>query len=113
MEQKVGDQNSVSDNLFDFYVYYIFITNNSYILCFSERYRLQCDTFEGLWYVTKELANRLNNHYNRGKTGGFSIFFSGQLPLQDFFEILENHYEVLYLSQRYGPRLEKTCLRGF
>ena len=60
----------------------------------SERYRLQCDTFEGLWYVVRELSVRLNNHFNRGKTGGFSIYFSGQVPLQDYFELIENHYEV-------------------
>ena len=52
--------------------------------------------------MTKELSTRLNNHYNRGKTGGFSIFFSGQVPLQDYFELIENHYEVSKQDYKLG-----------
>ncbi|KAH3751560.1 hypothetical protein DPMN_186127, partial [Dreissena polymorpha] len=59
----------------------------------SNRYRLQCDLFEGLWYVTRELALRLTNHFNKGKVGGFSVYFSGQVPLNDYFDIIETHYE--------------------
>lgn len=59
----------------------------------SNRYRLQCDLFEGLWYVTRDLAARLNNHFNKGKTGGFSLYFSGQVPLNDYFDIIDNHFE--------------------
>ncbi|KAL4217063.1 Protein PTHB1 [Mactra antiquata] len=59
----------------------------------SNRYRLQCDLFEGLWYVTRDLAARLNSHFNKGTTSGFSLYFSGQVPLNDYFDIIENHFE--------------------
>jgi len=63
----------------------------------TERYRIQCDRFEGMWLVTKELMNRLNSHYNKGKTGSFSMYYSSQLPLQEYFDLIDTHFEVLLI----------------
>ncbi|XP_052813611.1 protein PTHB1-like [Mya arenaria] len=59
----------------------------------SNRYRLQCDLFEGLWYVVRDLSSRLNNHFNKGNIKGFNVSFTGQVPLNDYFDIIENHFE--------------------
>lgn len=58
----------------------------------SNRYRLQCDLFEGLWYVVRELVSRLTGHF-KSKGGGFSVYFSGQVPLNEYFDLIENHFE--------------------
>ncbi|KAL3855651.1 hypothetical protein ACJMK2_014858 [Sinanodonta woodiana] len=60
----------------------------------SQRYRLQCDQWEGMWLVSRELVSRLNSQYNRSKSREFSINFTGQLPLQEYFELIDAHFEL-------------------
>ena len=74
-------------------------------LVLSERYRLQSDKFEAMWLIAKELSSRLNNYYNKGKTGGFSIYYSGTVPLQEYFDLIDIHFEVMFLI-----RYAYTCM---
>ncbi|XP_041374621.1 protein PTHB1-like [Gigantopelta aegis] len=57
----------------------------------SQRYRLQCDYLEAMWLPLRELTLRLNNHFNRAKD--FKIFFDGALPIQEYFDLIDNHFE--------------------
>lgn len=59
----------------------------------SQRYRLQCDRFEAMWLMVKELSGRLNSHFNRGKNDSFALYFAGQLPLQEYFDLIDAHFE--------------------
>lgn len=56
----------------------------------SQRYRLQADTFDALWLLTKELVSRLESSYG----SSFQASFTSQLPLSDFFEVLDGHFET-------------------
>ncbi|KAK7506674.1 hypothetical protein BaRGS_00002149 [Batillaria attramentaria] len=59
----------------------------------SQRYRLQCDRLEAMWIPLRELVSRLNQHFNRGKYGDFKVSFDGSLPLQEYFELVDAHFE--------------------
>ncbi|KAK7112873.1 protein PTHB1-like isoform X2 [Littorina saxatilis] len=59
----------------------------------SQRYRLQCDRLEAMWIPLKELVSRLNQHFNRGKYGDFRASFDGSLPLQEYYELVDSHFE--------------------
>ena len=67
---------------------------NKDIFCFVERYRLQCDKFEAMWLMVKELSGRLNSHFNRSKNDNFALYFASQLPLQEYFDLIDAHFEV-------------------
>ena len=60
----------------------------------TERYRLQCDRLEAMWIPLKELVSRLKQHFNRGKYGDFKVSFDGSLPLQEYYELVDAHFEV-------------------
>ena len=57
-----------------------------------ERYRVQSDDFASMWLITKDLIDRLHSHF--GKHSGLECSHSGSLPLQEFFESLDAHFEV-------------------
>ena len=60
-----------------------------------ERYRVQCDKFEGLWMIVQELVSRLKNHFAELRDGvALRLSFMGPLPLQYYFELIDNHFEV-------------------
>jgi hypothetical protein len=60
-----------------------------------ERYRIQCDKFEGLWLVVHELVTRLKDHFADLRDGvPLRLSFMGPLPLQYYFELIDSHFEV-------------------
>ncbi|XP_033728305.1 protein PTHB1-like isoform X1 [Pecten maximus] len=75
----------------------------------SQRYRLQCDKFEGLWLVTKEMVGRLNNHFSKGKVESYSIYFSSQLPLQEYFDLIDSHFEHRLNAKRCSEMLAQRA----
>ncbi|CAG5132842.1 unnamed protein product, partial [Candidula unifasciata] len=56
------------------------------------RYRLQSDSFEGMWLPLHELVARLNGHFKRGANSDFRVSFDGALPLQEYFELVDTHF---------------------
>ncbi|MEW5301465.1 MAG: hypothetical protein WDW36_004324 [Sanguina aurantia] len=63
------------------------------------RYRLQSDCFEAIWLVLHELALRLTSYYDSsegeaapGPAGPFCIQYEDALPMNDFFEVVEQHW---------------------
>ncbi|EDO29499.1 predicted protein [Nematostella vectensis] len=59
----------------------------------SQRYRIQCDVFEGMWLVLYELIRRLEAHYKKDNVS-FRASFMGPLPLQEYYELIDTHFEV-------------------
>nr|KAG5713637.1 hypothetical protein BaRGS_024685 [Batillaria attramentaria] len=43
--------------------------------------------------ASKTSLSRLNQHFNRGKYGDFKVSFDGSLPLQEYFELVDAHFE--------------------
>lgn len=86
------------------------------MLEFVERYRLQCDRFEAMWLMVKELSGRLNSHFNRGKNDNFSLYFASQLPLQEYFDLIDAHFEVRAIFilgfQNTEYKKKHFCLQG-
>ena len=60
----------------------------------TERYRLQCDDFASMWLMLSELVNRLSNHFRVGRGTDFSISYDGALPLTEYFDVLDAHFDV-------------------
>ncbi|XP_059177174.1 protein PTHB1-like [Physella acuta] len=60
----------------------------------SQRYRLQSDQLETMWLPLKELVARLNGHYKKGSQTDFRVSFDGALPLEDYFQIVDHHFEL-------------------
>eukprot|EP00898_Chlorokybus_atmophyticus_P007860 jgi/Chlat1/8075/Chrsp75S07540 len=64
------------------------------------RYRLQSSTFEALWLLSHELCHRLTAHYNAieqsktKKLQSFAITFEEPLPLQDYFAVVDAHFNA-------------------
>ncbi|KAK2178858.1 hypothetical protein NP493_524g01017 [Ridgeia piscesae] len=59
----------------------------------SQRYRLQSDEFEFMWLVLNELVTRLSSYFASHKQVDFKVSYTGDLPLQEYFVIIERHFE--------------------
>lgn len=68
-----------------------------FVLVFKERYRIQSDQLEDLWLITKELTLRLEEHFKKQNCKDFACTFSGSIPLQEYFELIDRHFEVCYI----------------
>lgn len=65
----------------------------------SQRYRLQSDQLEAMWLPLRELVGRLNGHFKKGH-GDFKVSFDGALPLQEYFELVDAHFELREGTQK-------------
>lgn len=69
-----------------------------------------------MWLMVKELSGRLNSHFNRGKNDSFALYFAGQLPLQEYFDLIDAHFEVGVISMyNQGFKIlskKENCLQG-
>ena len=62
------------------------------------RYRVQSSSLEGIWLLADELVRRLYAHFNsasqRASGGGeepFAALYAEPLPLQEYFELIDDH----------------------
>jgi Bardet-Biedl syndrome 9 protein len=55
------------------------------------RYRIVSDSFDGIWMVAKLLGERLQSHYE--STDDFQLHFEDQLPLSEYFRLIDDHFE--------------------
>ncbi|XP_036594765.1 protein PTHB1 isoform X2 [Trichosurus vulpecula] len=60
----------------------------------SQRYRIQSEQFEDLWLITKELTLRLQEHFEKQGVKDFTCSFSGCIPLQEYFDLIDQHFEL-------------------
>lgn len=65
-----------------------------FFLSLLERYRIQSEQFEDLWLITNELIIRLKEYFEKQGIKDFSCSFSGSVPLQEYFELIDHHFEV-------------------
>ncbi|CAD7694287.1 unnamed protein product [Nyctereutes procyonoides] len=64
----------------------------------SQRYRIQSEQFEDLWLITNELITRLQEYFEKQGIKDFACSFSGSMPLQEYFELIDHHFEVIALA---------------
>uniref|UniRef100_A0A8C4W852 Bardet-Biedl syndrome 9 n=1 Tax=Gopherus evgoodei TaxID=1825980 RepID=A0A8C4W852_9SAUR len=60
----------------------------------SQRYRIQSEQLEDLWLITKELTFRLEEHFKKQNSKDFTCTFSGSVPLQEYFKLIDRHFEL-------------------
>ncbi|KAM7176735.1 protein PTHB1 isoform 2-T3 [Macrochelys suwanniensis] len=73
----------------------------------SQRYRIQSEQLEDLWLITKELTFRLEEYFKKQNSKDFTCTFSGSVPLQEYFELIDRHFEVEHVLA-----LSNSCERG-
>ncbi|XP_021564847.1 protein PTHB1 isoform X4 [Carlito syrichta] len=69
----------------------------------SQRYRIQSEQFEDLWLITNELILRLQEYFEKQGIKDFACSFSGSMPLQEYFELIDHHFEL----RIHGEKLEE------
>ncbi|XP_067931750.1 protein PTHB1-like [Watersipora subatra] len=75
----------------------------------SQRYRIQSDDFASMWLITKDLIDRLKSHF--GPKSGLICSHSSSLPIQEFFESLDAHFEYRIHALKYKELLEQKALQ--
>jgi len=76
----------------------------------NNRYRLQCDVFEAMWLVLEELLKRMEAHFKRLKEGTqFKAGFTGPLPLNEYFELIDSHFEHRVNLENYKEMLAQRA----
>ena len=69
---------------------------------------MQCDIFEGMWLVMKEFIERVRIYQRNVGVKDFEVSHSGQLPMQEYFELIDTHVEVSGLDQN-GIFFKGSC----
>uniref|UniRef100_H0Z4G5 Bardet-Biedl syndrome 9 n=1 Tax=Taeniopygia guttata TaxID=59729 RepID=H0Z4G5_TAEGU len=77
----------------------------------SQRYRIQSDQLEDLWLVTKELIHRLKEHFRKQNCKDFACTFSGSIPLQEYFELIDRHFELRLNAEKYQEMLSERAVQ--
>ncbi|NXX82031.1 PTHB1 protein, partial [Urocolius indicus] len=77
----------------------------------SQRYRIQSDQLEDLWLVTKELTLRLEGHFKKQNCKDFACTFSGSIPLQEYFELIDRHFELRLNAEKFQELLSERAVQ--
>ncbi|XP_068863678.1 protein PTHB1 isoform X3 [Aphelocoma coerulescens] len=77
----------------------------------SQRYRIQSDHLEDLWLVTKELIHRLEVHFKKQTCKDFACTFSGSIPLQEYFELIDRHFELRLNAEKFQELLSERAVQ--
>ncbi|NXC64661.1 PTHB1 protein, partial [Aleadryas rufinucha] len=77
----------------------------------SQRYRIQSDQLEDLWLVTKELIHRLEVHFKKQNCKDFACTFSGSIPLQEYFELIDRHFELRLNAEKFQELLSGRAVQ--
>ncbi|KAJ6662027.1 hypothetical protein lerEdw1_012874 [Lerista edwardsae] len=77
----------------------------------SQRYRIQSDQLEDIWLITKELTLRLEEHFRKQNCKDFTCTFSGPVPLQEYFEIIDHHFELCSNAAKYEQLLSERAIQ--
>jgi len=76
----------------------------------SQRYRIQCDVFQGMWLILYELCKRLEAYYKKNKDSvQFRASFMGPLPLQEYYELIDAHFEQRLNQTKYRELLAQRA----
>ncbi|XP_077158702.1 protein PTHB1 isoform X2 [Paroedura picta] len=77
----------------------------------SQRYRLQSEQFEDIWLIAKELVHRLEEYFRKKRSKDFACTFSGPIPLQEYFEIIDHHFELRLNAGKYEQLLSERAIQ--
>uniref|UniRef100_A0A4X2JV89 Bardet-Biedl syndrome 9 n=1 Tax=Vombatus ursinus TaxID=29139 RepID=A0A4X2JV89_VOMUR len=77
----------------------------------SQRYRIQSEQFEDLWLITKELTLRLQEHFEKQGVKDFTCSFSGCIPLQEYFELIDQHFELRLNGEKVEELLSERAIQ--
>ncbi|NXN17985.1 PTHB1 protein, partial [Indicator maculatus] len=77
----------------------------------SQRYRIQSDHLEDLWLITKELTLRLEEHFKKQNCKDFGCTFSGSIPLQEYFELIDQHFELRLNAEKFQELLSERAVQ--
>ncbi|XP_072709751.1 protein PTHB1 isoform X6 [Ciconia boyciana] len=77
----------------------------------SQRYRIQSDQLEDLWLITKELTLRLEEHFKKQNCKDFACTFSGSIPLQEYFELIDRHFELRLNAEKFQELLSERAVQ--
>ncbi|NXL47243.1 PTHB1 protein, partial [Podilymbus podiceps] len=77
----------------------------------SQRYRIQSDQLEDLWLITKELTLRLKEHFKKQNCKDFACTFSGSIPLQEYFELIDRHFELRLNAEKFQELLSERAIQ--
>ncbi|KAG8572476.1 hypothetical protein GDO81_012054 [Engystomops pustulosus] len=77
----------------------------------SQRYRIQSEKFEDLWLVTKEFIMRFEEYFLKQGVKDFTCSFSGPIPLQEFFELIDQHFEFRMNTEKYEKLLSERAVQ--
>ncbi|NXY69144.1 PTHB1 protein, partial [Glareola pratincola] len=77
----------------------------------SQRYRIQSDQLEDLWLITKELTLRLEEYFKKQNCKDFACAFSGSIPLQEYFELIDRHFELRLNAEKFQELLSERAVQ--
>ncbi|KAJ7401328.1 protein PTHB1 isoform X3 [Pitangus sulphuratus] len=77
----------------------------------SQRYRIQSDQLEDLWLITKELTRRLEEHFKKQNCKDFACTYSGSIPLQEYFELIDRHFELRLNAEKFQELLSERAVQ--
>ncbi|KAK1186587.1 PTHB1 protein, partial [Pygoscelis papua] len=77
----------------------------------SQRYRIQSEQLEDLWLITKELTLRLEEHFKKQNCKDFACTFSGSIPLQEYFELIDRHFELRLSAEKFQELLSERAVQ--
>ncbi|XP_043920957.1 protein PTHB1 isoform X2 [Protopterus annectens] len=77
----------------------------------SQRYRIQSEQFEDLWLITKELIQRFEKHFAVQGVKDFMCSFSGTIPLQEYFDMMDHHFELRLNGVKYQELLSERAVQ--
>ncbi|RXN22946.1 PTHB1 isoform X2 [Labeo rohita] len=77
----------------------------------SQRYRIQSESFEDIWLVAKELVQRFDQHFASLGVKDFRNSFTGPIPLPEYFETVDHHFELRVNAQKYQDLLSERAVQ--
>lgn len=77
----------------------------------SQRYRIQSEQFEDLWLITNELILRLQEYFEKQGIKDFACSFSGCIPLQEYFELIDHHFELRINGEKLEELLSERAVQ--
>ncbi|XP_057588066.1 protein PTHB1 isoform X3 [Hippopotamus amphibius kiboko] len=77
----------------------------------SQRYRIQSEQFEDLWLITNELIIRLQEYFEKQEIKDFACSFSGSMPLQEYFELIDHHFELRINGEKLEELLSERAVQ--
>ncbi|XP_059964877.1 protein PTHB1 isoform X3 [Mesoplodon densirostris] len=83
----------------------------SLLSLFPERYRIQSEQFEDLWLITNELIIRLQEYFEKQGIKDFACSFSGSMPLQEYFELIDHHFELRINGEKLEELLSERAVQ--